>query len=105
MVQGFVFALIEQIEQIEQSDQIIKIGKSPLSNPEEWLSVYPKDSYYIWVRHTPNPVCDERLLLETMQIWFKNRKDIGAKYFEGDHSVVTWLLSSLMLARETMQSR
>jgi hypothetical protein len=95
---GFVYALVEE------GKQIIKIGMSPISNSDEWLRVYPIGTFYLWLRHTPTPVCDELLILETMRLWFINRIDIGPKYFEGDHSVFTWLLASLMLARETMQS-
>jgi hypothetical protein len=40
--------------------------------------------------YTSDPVFDEKLILDTMRLWFKNRIDIGSKYFEED--AVVWLL-------------
>jgi hypothetical protein len=100
---GFVYALIER-EFTKTGEPVIKVGMSRKSNPAERLRGYPRGSFYIWVRHTPNPVSDERLILATMRIWFKERRDIGAEYFEGDQNVVTGLLSALMQARESMQA-
>jgi len=101
---GFVYALIER-EFTKTGEPVIKVGMSRKSNPAERLRGYPRGSFYIWVRHTPNPVSDERLILATMRIWFKDRRDIGAEYFEGDQNVVTGLLSALMQARESMRTR
>ena len=100
---GFVYALIER-EFTKTGEPIIKVGMSRKCNPADRLRGYPRGSFYIWVRHTPSPVRDERLILATMRIWFKDRRDIGAEYFEGDQNVVTGLLSALMQARESMRS-
>jgi hypothetical protein len=97
---GFVFGLIDRRV---IGEHIFKIGMSPLLEPVKWLQVYPKDSFYIWLRYTSDPVFDEKLILDTMRLWFKNRIDIGSKYFEGNEDAVIWLLSSLMFAKETMK--
>eukprot|EP00798_Chlamydomonas_sp_ICE-L_P029992 gene29992-18065_t len=103
MKTGFVYALLER-EFTKTKEPVIKIGMSRKANPADRLRGYPKGSFYIWVRHTPSASKDERLILATMKIWFKQRTDLGAEYFEGDQNVVTGLLSALMQARESMMS-
>ena len=101
---GFVYALVER-EFTKTKEPVVKVGMSRKSNPADRLRGYPRGSFYIWVRHTPTPTKDERLILSTMKIWFKQRTDLGAEYFEGDQNVVTGLLSALMQARESMRSQ
>lgn len=102
METGFVYALVER-EFTKTKEPVVKVGMSRKSNPADRLRGYPKGSFFIWVRHTPTPVRDERLILDTMHIWFRHRKDLGAEYFEGDQNVMTSLLSALMQARESMR--
>lgn len=99
---GFVYALVER-EFTKTNEPVIKVGMSSKSNPADRLRGYPKGSFFIWVRHTPTPRKDERLILATMHIWFKHRRDLGAEYFEGDQNVLTGLLSAMMQARESMR--
>eukprot|EP00798_Chlamydomonas_sp_ICE-L_P000736 gene736-2152_t len=103
MKTGFVYALLER-EFTKTKEPVIKIGMSRKANPADRLRGYPKGSFYIWVRHTPSASKDERLILATMKIWFKQRTDLGAEYFKGDQNVVTGLLSALMQAGESMMS-
>jgi hypothetical protein len=98
---GFVYALVER-EFVKTGEPVVKIGMSR-KTPADRLRGYPKGSFFVWIRHTPTPVKDERLILETMRIWFRQRKDLGAEYFEGDQNVITGLLSALMQARESMR--
>ena len=100
---GFVYALVER-EFVKTCEPVVKVGMSSKSNPADRLRGYPKGSFFIWVRHTPTPRQDEQLILATMRIWFKSRRDLGAEYFEGDQNVVTGLLSAMMQARESMRS-
>lgn len=97
--EGFVYALVER-EFTKTGEPIVKVGMSRKNNPADRLKGYPKGSYYAWVKHTPTPVEDERRILETLRIWFTNRRDIGAEYFEGDQNVITVLLSAIMQARD-----
>lgn len=99
MNKGFVYALIER-EFYKTEEPIIKIGMSRKSDPSERLRGYPRGSFYIWLHHTCTPSEDEKSLLDTVRLWFKQRRDIGAEYFEAEQTQLVMLLNTLMQIKD-----
>ena len=80
----YVYVLQER-EFIKTKENIFKVGKTKQENSKRF-NQYPKDT--ILLLQTVCIDCDktERSILSRFQSKYKQRKDIGVEYFEGDHN-------------------
>jgi hypothetical protein len=75
--------LLKEREFIKTNEEIYKIGKTRQNNGERFKQ-YPKGSILILQKICSD--CDkmEKIILKKFKEQFKQRKDIGAEYFEGN---------------------
>lgn len=75
--------MLKEREFIKTSEEVYKIGRTK-RRPEERAKEYPKGSKLIWEKEVINCVEVERRIKDKFDNEFKNRRDIGREYYEGD---------------------
>ena len=77
--------LLQEREFIKTKENIFKVGKTKQENSKRFKQ-YPKDT--ILLLQTVCIDCDktEKAILTAFKKIYKQRKDIGIEYFEGDHN-------------------
>lgn len=78
----FIYLLKER-EFIKTNESILKIGRSGQSNLKR-INAYPKDSILLYYRACIDSKSIENIVKKLFITKYKQRKDIGAEYFEGD---------------------
>lgn len=82
-VKGFIYILKER-EFIKTNENIYKIGKTSKENVIDRIKQYPNDSLLFGYWIIPDIDEFERLLKSSFRLKFKNKKEIGTEYFEGN---------------------
>jgi hypothetical protein len=82
-VNGFIYILKER-EFIKTNEDIYKIGKTSQKDVIDRIKQYPKNSllYGYWIISDIDEF--EKLLKSSFRIKFKNKKEIGTEYYEGN---------------------
>lgn len=97
---GYLY-IIHLREFINSGQEIYKVGRT--TDIFRRFNQYPKGSKLLCVFPTKDPIMHEKLMLHKLCNKFKNRRDIGAEYFEGSlisimniiHRVVSNLHSTM----------
>jgi len=79
--------LLQEREFIKTNEKIYKIGRSKQKNGKRF-SQYPKGSTLLFQIICEDCVCTEKKLIKLFKTKFKQRKDIGREYFEGNYQVM-----------------
>jgi hypothetical protein len=87
---GYIY-IIREREFLKTKENIYKIGKT-CNKEVKRLQSYPKGSRLICTFFVQDCHTVERDLISKFKIEFKQRKDIGTEYFEGDISKMRNLL-------------
>jgi hypothetical protein len=82
-VKGFIYILKER-EFIKTKEEIYKIGKTSKENVIDRIKQYPNDSLLFGYWSVSDIDEFERLLKSSFRLKFKNKKEIGTEYFEGN---------------------
>lgn len=75
--------LLKEREFIKSCENIYKIGKTSQSNDKRFKQ-YPKGSILIFQSTCSNCCEIEKIVINNFCLNFRQRKDIGTEYFEGD---------------------
>jgi hypothetical protein len=79
---GYIYILIER-EFIRLNEPVYKIGKTTQDDFKRFKQ-YPKDSKLIHQIYCDDCHGLERRLIELFRVKYRQRRDIGIEYFEGD---------------------
>lgn len=85
--------LLQEREFIKTKEQIYKIGMTRKENHERF-NQYPKGSVLLFQMICINSKSIESLIIKIFKEQFKQRKDIGNEYFEGDFNKMTDIIYS-----------
>jgi hypothetical protein len=96
---GYLYVIHER-EFIRTNECVYKFGRS--HDIITRFNQYPKGSRLLFCVTSNDPVLHERIVLYHLRNLFKNRRDIGAEYFECDISL---LLSKIFELVELFNSR
>ena len=96
-IKNFIY-IIKEREFINSNQNIYKIGKT--INPKQRLGSYPKGSQVYLIQ--PCRDCDvaEREILKIFKYKFKERKDLGNEYFEGDVMNMSMIIMKYFISAE-----
>jgi hypothetical protein len=79
----YIYLLLER-EFIKTNELIYKLGKTKQKNTDRFKS-YPKGSILLYLTLCDNCDLIEKQLINIFKIKYKQRKDIGTEYFEGNY--------------------
>ena len=82
----YIYLLIER-EFINAKQSIFKVGKTTQSNNKR-IKQYPKGSMLLYQSICQNCGNIEKQIIKKFKEEFKQRKDIGTEYFEGDYKIM-----------------
>ena len=75
--------LLQEREFIKTGELIYKIGRT--IQPLKRMAAYPKDSDILLITVCTNCIIYEALIIQKFKESYKQRKDIGTEYFEGNY--------------------
>ena len=79
--------LLQEREFVKTKENIFKVGKTKQVNSKR-LNQYPKDTVLLLQIICSDCDKTERSILNSFQIKYKQRKDVGNEYFEGDYKTM-----------------
>lgn len=91
---GYIY-LLQEREFIKTKENIYKIGKTKQLNHFRF-NQYPKGSILLFQMICNNYDNIEKKIIKELKEEFKNRKDIGNEYFEGDYKMMIEIIYSII---------
>lgn len=86
MMSQYIY-LLQEREFIKTKEHVYKVGMTKQENHKRF-NTYPKDSVLLFQMICDNCKNMEKLVLKKFKEIFKQRKDIGNEYFEGEYKVM-----------------
>jgi hypothetical protein len=80
---GFIYVIHER-EFMRMNESVFKVGQT--INHSKRISKYPKGSELLFMCKVPDCIYVEKNILQVLGTMFKQRRDIGAEYFEANES-------------------
>ena len=93
----YIYLLIER-EFINAKQSIFKVGKTTQSNNKR-IKQYPKGSMLLYQSICQNCGNIEKQIIKKFKEEFKQRKDIGTEYFEGDYKIMIDIIYLIIMVR------
>ena len=93
---GIVYLLVER-EFIKTKEAIYKIGQSKHNNYDRLIKSYPKGSQALLIWSVKDCVYMEKIIIEEFKKTYRQRKDIGREYFEGNPIDMARRISTIII--------
>lgn len=91
--------LLQEREFVHSKEQVIKVGKTKQKNGKRFCQ-YPKGTVLLLQIICQDCDKTERTILTKFQTQYKQRKDIGSEYFEGDYQRMICDIYGMVMERE-----